>query len=179
MQIRFLIIALFIGFSACFLSCNTTTPEKYFDISVLNSNTLLGFAEQGPFREFETPSAKMDEKGKVAPEKRADHLTVKIQIIEAALAKIESLTETEETKDMLRTSKALHEYVLPVYKNEYVQLAKLYDDGAAKDKIASQTQLIHDKYYSGFKDLYLKLVSIGKAYAAKHSINVRWGNEPM
>ncbi len=175
MKIRFLLKFLFLGFSVCFMSCNSATPENYFDRTILNSNSFVGFAER--FRDFESPSIKLNEKGEQVPMKRMEAISTKIQIIEAGFVKVKDLKETEETKDMVQTAKALHEYVLPVYKTEYVQLAKLYDEGASKEKIADQTQMIHDKYYSGFEDLFNKLISIGKVYAAKHSIKAQWPDE--
>jgi hypothetical protein len=69
----------------------------------------------------------------------------------------------------------LHEYVLPVYKTEYQQLAKLYDKGASKKEIQSLTQSIHDKYYPGFDELFNKLTTTAKAFAEKHNIKVNWG----
>jgi hypothetical protein len=67
--------------------------------------------------------------------------------------------------------------VLPVYKTEYTKLAKLYDDGAPKEAIVAQAQMIYDKYYPGFQNIYDKLISIGKPYAAKYSIKVQWPDE--
>lgn len=41
------------------MGCNSVTPEKCFDIAVLNSNMLVGFANEGQIRELESPSVKM------------------------------------------------------------------------------------------------------------------------
>ena len=78
---------------------------------------------------------------------------------------------------MLQTSLALHDYILPVYKTEYQQLAKLYDEGASNEKIQLQAQMINQKYYSHFDELYTKLISIGKLYAEQNSIKVNWGDQ--
>jgi len=75
---------------------------------------------------------------------------------------------------MLHASVAVYEYVLPVFKNEYVQLAKLYDDGATKEQIASLSKSIQDKYFLGFKDRIDSLIAAGKIYAAEHQIKVNW-----
>ncbi len=77
---------------------------------------------------------------------------------------------------MLATSVSLHEYILQVYKNEYQQLAKLYDESAPTEQIQSLTQTIHDKYYPCFDELYNKLIAIGKSYAGKNNIKVNWAN---
>lgn len=158
-------------------ACNSATPEKYFDLAVLNSNMMMGFANEGLQRELDQPSGKMvnGDKDHPVPMMRKEIIDDKIQYLGEALEKIKQLKETEDTKDMLEASITLHEYILPVYKNEYQQLAKLYDDTASPEEIKLLTQTIHDKYYTGFDELYNKLISIGKLYAEKHKIKVNWG----
>lgn len=157
-------------------ACNTATPENYFDRAVLNSNMLVGFANRGLERELEQPSVKMvdGDVNRTEPMKRKEIIDGKIQYMEEQLGKIKNLKITDDTKEMLESSIGLHEYVLPVYKNEYQQLAKLYDDGAPNEQTQSLTQLIHDKYYPRFDELYNKLIATGKVYAAKHNIKVNW-----
>lgn len=159
---------------ACFcllLAACSNTPEEYFDQAVLNSNMLFGFADDIQLRELEQPSATM-ENGKVVPMKRSKSMAEKIEFVEAALKKIKALKETAETKEMLQNSIALHEFVLPVYKNEYMQLAALYDNGAAKEQIEMQAKAIHDKYFQQYAALSDKLIVSGRAYAAKNGIKL-------
>ena len=59
---RYLFLLLAFFYYLTFVSCNTTTPEKYFGLAVLNANMQFGFADDGLLRQFESPSAKMDEK---------------------------------------------------------------------------------------------------------------------
>lgn len=165
---------LFIGCCIFSMSCNTATPENYFDRAVLASNMLGGFAD-GQLRELASPSAKLGDNGTTVPMKRKEELDQKIKFIEEDFDKLKSLKETKETKEMLKASIAMYEYVLPVFKTEYQQLAKLYDDGAPKQSTEALTKLIHDKYYDHYHELYEKLISIGKLYAEKHSIQVNWG----
>ncbi|MEI9810085.1 MAG: hypothetical protein WDO16_20680 [Bacteroidota bacterium] len=155
-----------------------STPENYFDRAVLNTNTLVGFANDGLQRELDQPSMKMVNGDKDHPVqmKRREIMDNKIRFLEEDMGKLNGLKETDDTREMLQTSKALNEYVLAVYKNEYQQLAKLYDDIADKDQVQSLIQSIHDKYYAGFDELYKKLIAIGKSYAEKHSIKVNWAN---
>ncbi len=47
--------ALIIAFAVS--ACNTTTLDQYFDITVLNSNLIAGFANGGDFQQMETPPA--------------------------------------------------------------------------------------------------------------------------
>lgn len=159
-----------------FTSCNTRTPENYFDIAVLNCNMMHGFADDGMQRELENPTVKLVEgtKDQTEPMKRKEIVESKIQFVETNLQKIKQLKPTEDTKDMLQASLALYEYVLPVYKNEYQQLAGLYDAGAPAEQIRSLQQSIDEKYYSGFVELFDKLTGAAKPYAEKHHIQVNW-----
>jgi hypothetical protein len=90
------------------------------------------------------------------------------------LEELEGLKETDDTKDILQAFLALHKYVLPVYKNEYQQLAKLYDENAPKESIQAYAKSMYDKYFSTFATLHDKLTAAGKVYAEKHKINVNW-----
>lgn len=167
---------LFIGLVCTAAACNMATPEEYFDQAVLNTNMLSGFANEGFYRELEQPSVKLNETtGKTEPMKRSELVADKIAWAEQSLKKIKALHPTDETKDMLQTSTALFEYVLPAYKNDYTQLSKLYDDNAPKSQIDAKAEAIYNKYYAGFEEQYKKLISLGKPYAAAHNIKVEWG----
>lgn len=158
-------------------ACNAPAPKKYFDMAVLNCNMMTGFANEGMQRELDNPAVRMaeDDKGKAVPVKRKEVIDSKIEFLEANMKQLKKLKETMDSKDMLQASVALHEYVLPVYKTEYRQLAKLYDNGVSKKEIQSLTQSIHDKYYTGFDELFTKLTATGKSFAEKHNIKVDRG----
>ena len=158
------------------VSCNFTSPEKYFDVAVLNSNMLVGFAGDGQLREIESPSVRMVENStQTAPIPRGEIVEGKISFVELNLAKLKSLKETPDNAEILQGSIALHEYILPVYKIEYMQLAKLYDQKVPEEQIQSFAAAIHDKYYAEFDKRYNKLINAGKQYAARHGIKVNWG----
>jgi hypothetical protein len=153
-----------------------STPEDYFGIAVLNSNMFVGFAGDGLLRQFDAPSAKMSEtNGQPVAMKRSEVAAMNITFTQEAYDKLKGLKETAETKEMLQTSIAMYEYILPVYKKEYKELAALYDSGAPKEKLEAQAKAIHDKYYAGYHMIYEKLIGLGKLYAAKHNIKVNWG----
>ena len=102
---------------------------------------LVGFANAGQLREWESPSGKLAENSsQPVAIKRNEIIDQKTKFIETNLEKLRELEVTPDTKGMLQTSLALHEYILPVCKMEYVQLAKLYDEGAANEKIQLQAQ---------------------------------------
>lgn len=126
-------------------------------------------------RQLDAPSTKLDASGKEQDMKRSEIINSKIQIIETDFEKVKALKPTDETKDMISASLSLYNYVLPVYKTEYVQLAQLFDSNAPSDQIESLTNTIQEKYSAGFKEHYDKLIEIGKVYAAKNNIKVNWG----
>jgi len=167
--------SIFVCCCLVFASCNTATPEKYFDLAVLNTNMLTGFADDGEARQFESPSAKMDDKGQAVAMKRSEVIDTKLKFLEEDVKKLKGLKETPDTREMLQTSLSVYEYVLPVYKTEYVQLARLYDEGASKETIEAHVKTIHEKYFPRYSELLARLISIGKIYAERHSIKVNWG----
>jgi hypothetical protein len=135
-----------------------------------------GFAGEGLQRELDYPSVKLVEgtTNQTEPMKRKEIIDNKIQYVETNLDKIKRLKETDDSKDLLQASRALHEYVLPVYKNEYRQLATLYDEKVSEGQTQSLAQSIRDKYYQGFGERFDKLTAAGKLYAEKHHIQVNW-----
>ncbi|MDB5205877.1 MAG: hypothetical protein JWR72_952 [Flavisolibacter sp.] len=154
-------------------SCNTATPEKCFDIAVLNSDFLVGFASDGQLSKLESPSIKMGKtKDEFAPMLRKEVINTKMAFIEETFEKIKDLQETTDTKDIRLASIALYEYVLPVYKTEYVALAKMYDEGASKEQTRAGGAAISNNHYSKFEELYGKLISSGKLYAEKNNIKL-------
>src|SRR5204862_702801 len=120
-----------------FIACNSPAPGKYFDIAILNCNLMHGFAGTGLQRELESPSVKMIDgnKDKFESMKRKEIIDDKIQMLEASREKLKSLKETDDARDILKAASALYDFVLPVYKNEYRELANLYDENAPKESI--------------------------------------------
>ena len=168
----------FIALVLVFCSCNMNSPVDYFSRAALNCNLMYGFAGNVFHRQLAEPSVKLvDEKTmKTEPMKRTEFVQNKITSIEESFEKVKALGDDKEAADMIKASKEIHEFVLPVYKNEYMQVAKLYDDGADKLKIEEAENQIIQKYQTRFLDLYDKLWAAGKAYAAKNGITVRETN---
>lgn len=155
-------------------SCDTATPQKYFDVAVLNSNRIVGFAGTMLSRELETTSVKADEKGQTVPMKRQEVIDNHIQFAEEMLDKLNGFGNNEDAAAIVSSSKALYSFILPVYKKEYTALAKLYDESAPKEKITALDAQIKEQYAPKFEALYNDLISKGKLYAAKHNIKVNW-----
>ncbi len=161
----------------CFTGCETATPQNYFDRAVLNSNMVVGFANKGLLRQLESTSITMDPKtGKEMPMNRIDVIKQDIRFLEEHMEKLNNLKPTTDSKEMLQASIAMYEYVMPVYKNEYVQLADMFDRGQSKEQINAFANTIHARHAERFDMLYKKLISVGKQYAARHNIVVNWND---
>ncbi len=108
------------SFGCCLIlvACEPATPENYFDRAVLNTNLMHGFAGSALRRELESPSVKLSEagKGETFSMKRKEVVDDKTASIETNFEKVKKLRETDDTRDILRASIALYEYVLPIYK---------------------------------------------------------------
>jgi hypothetical protein len=170
------LIAIALGLSLT--SCNNVSPEKYFDEAVLNVNLITPFGGQAALNSLAHPSVKLvpGTKDQTTPMTRKEIVEDQIQRVEANLVKIKALPDSEETRDMVQTSIKLHEFVLPVYKTEYRQLAKLYDEDGSQPERVSRAHEIDTKYLAGYQTFFNRLVELGKAYAEKHHIKVEWQN---
>ena len=161
----------------CFIfsSCTTPAPEKYFDVAVLNSNMVVGFANNSLSRELEMPSMKMmgstDEPVAMT---RTEIIEDKINFSKKVLSDLEDLNKTSDASDILTTSIAMYEFVINVYETDYLALAKLYDEGAPRETIAAFDAALKAKHASMFELHYENLIRSGKQYAARHNIKVNW-----
>jgi hypothetical protein len=163
------------GFMVVLLSCNSPSPEKAFDVAVLNSNMFVGFAGSGMERELQSPSVKMGAtKDAVVTMKHTEVVELKLKFAEENYDKLKNFSQTDDSKDIIQNSIALHELIIPVYKNEYMQLAKLYDSNASKSDMEKLGNAIRDKYFLKFEAAYNQLISKGKLFAKEHHIEVRW-----
>jgi hypothetical protein len=158
-------------------ACNPPGPERYFDLAVLNSNMMTGFAGEGMERELRDPSVKMVDgnKDRIEPMKRKEIVDGKTTFFEENLKKLKNLRLTDDTKEIVSKSISLHEYILPVYKNEYTQLAKLYDEKGDSSDLESLSRSINEKYFPEFEKMLDELTIAGKAFAQRHQIKVNWG----
>lgn len=173
---QFISLFLLVPVYGLFTGCSDSSPEHTFNTAVLSCNMIHDFATDGLLRQLESPSVRMvgSDPNNVAQMKRKEVIEDKIQQVTDYHNKVKQLKETADSKEMIGASRALYDYVLPVYKTEYMELARLYDEGSAKESIASYAQSIQDKYYPGFAERFDKVTAAGKLYAKEHNINVQW-----
>jgi len=173
---QFIILFLLVPVYGLLTGCSDSSPEHTFNTAVLSCNMIHDFASNGFLRQLESPSVQMvgGDPNNTAPMKRKEVIDNKIQQVSDYYKKVKQLKETEDSKEVVGASRELYNYALPVYEKEYRELARLYDEGAAKESIASYAQGIQDKYYQGFAERFDKVTAAGKLYAKKHDINVQW-----
>ena len=151
-------------------SCNTTTPEQYFDRTTLNTNTISSFGK----RDF-IDYLNFDKNGKnLKTRSCVEHVQSKINFLETDLKKIENLKVTEDTKTMIEASLALFTNVDSLYKTEYLQLAKHIDDGASKEEIMQAISSLELKYNPHLIKQYQILKDAAIPYAEKNDIVVKF-----
>lgn len=178
MKTKHITCLLLLGLFMTLTACNTATPENYFDKAILNTNMFNDFASENFTRQLVASTIQhTDVQLPKQIEPAAGIVKNKVLYIENALKGVKALKQTDDTREMLQTAIALHEYVLPVYKNEYTALAKMCDSGASKEDISARALDIDNKYARHFEDLFDKLTSLGKIYAQAHNINVTWGRD--
>lgn len=124
--------------------------------------------------QLENPSVKLTPSGETAPMTRKEIVDGHIRSIDESYQTTKMLGESDDNREMLRTSIALYEYVLPVYRNEYSQLAALYDRGAAKAELEAAYKAIAGKYLKGYQEKTDSLIAAGKPFAKRHGIRVKW-----
>lgn len=162
---------------ACLVSsCEKATPEKTFTTAVLNCNLLHGFAGNVMERRLSEPGVKLANPGSTdaIPMTRKEDMNILIQTVEEAYEKIKKLPETEDTKEMLKASRAVFDFTLPVLKGEYMELARLYDEGGTRKEIDFMQLTIRSKYQKEFEARMEALTAVAKPYAAKNNIKVQW-----
>lgn len=171
-------LLVFLASFAIIASSCSHSPREYFDQAALNCNMLYGFAGYELKRDLSTPSEKLvDEKTmKMAPVTRTEVVKDKLARVEENYGKVKKLGSNADADEMLKAAAALYEFVIPVYKNEYTQLAALYDENAPAEKIAAAEKNITDKYAGKFEELYNNVIKTGTAYAEKNGIEVRQVN---
>lgn len=160
----------------CLLPSCGDSPKTCFDRAVLNCNMIHDFAGKGMEQQLASPSVKLTgaKPGETAPMTRKEVVDDKIAFVQQSLAKVRQLRQTDDNRDIVQASIALHEYVLPVYRDDYQRLARLYDNGAPPAEIGQLASAIATKHRAPFQTLSDRLTTAGKAYASRHDIKVMW-----
>lgn len=156
-------------------ACNTTTPEKYFDVSVLNANAIGRFGGKEIYETLQETPQSFDEKSKkMVPSSYVEYVKFRTSYAEKAYKDVQALKETEETKAMLNASKDLFSFAVDKQKKDYLSIAAMKDAHAPDDSIKQAAIRFNEQYQDAFAQKYDKLMELGKAYADKHNIKIQF-----
>lgn len=169
-------LPLLAAISCLVASCEFATPDDYFGRAVLNLNFFRDFAGKRMDGELKQPSMKLSEGAgsEIVQMTRKEVVADKIAFAETSYEKVKKLKRSDDTRAMLQASKAVYEYILPVYRNEYQELARLYDSKAPQAEIDTLSQSIREKYAAGYQERMEALVSAAKPFAERHHLKVSW-----
>lgn len=173
------LIFLYLSTFVFLISCNRPSPDQFFQTTVLNTNVLVGFATERFTKELVDNTIEFPDVP--ASKKNGDEaqqiIQSKIGYIEQTIQRIEDATPPDEDGETIKVkSLELYNFVLPVYKKEYLDLAKLCDTKRPEADIAAASTKVIETFGPSFEERYVALLELGKAYAEKHSLNVSFGN---
>lgn len=179
MKANTVIFTLFISMIAVISACNRPSADKFFQRTVLNTNILHDFAQASFTRTL--TSTMVAHKGMPADQQQNNQaqqiVEAKIAYVEQTIGRIEDMTPPDADAGAIKgKSLALYHYVLPVYKKEYMDIAMRCDKKEDVEVIEQLALAVEEKYGEGFENLYLEVLELGKAYAEKHNLNVKFGN---
>lgn len=165
-----------VAFSLCLQSCSESA-DKFFGIAVLNTNMINDFGTPILAKHIDDNTLEFDDipSSKNKGDEAENDVKNKILYLEKSLNDIKALSDGDEMRKKIKNeSIALYEFVIPVYKNEYMAYAKLCDSKAPKEQKDEIIKSIEQKYYADFEAKYESLLSNGKAFAQQNNINVNF-----
>lgn len=173
---RYCALALLVILSLSIQSC-AEPADKFFATAILNTNTITDFATPTLAKHINDETTEFPDIP--SSKKNGDEAVKMVQnnilYMEKSLNDIKALNaNSDDRKAIKEKSLALYEFVIPIYKKEYINYAKLCDGKADQAKKDDLELLIEQKYGAKFEMMYTDLVNIGKAFAEKNNLNVDW-----
>ncbi|CAM3642003.1 hypothetical protein [Flavobacterium chungbukense] len=157
-------------------SCNNLSPDKTFDIAVLNSNLLSRFGGKEISDKLQTEAQVYDEsQKKMIPSSYYDSFKYDITNLETRFQTIKDIAEDEDNKEILQASKDLFSYVISKQKEGYLPIAKMKDEKASPEQIQKAIVDFDTSTQNEVDAKFNKLMTAGKAYAEKHNIDAKFG----
>lgn len=167
----------FLGLLIGMISCNTPSPDSFFQTTILNVNIIRDFSSENTTRELESQAVEFE--GHPESKKNGNEaqqvIENKVAYIKQTIEEINALTPPDEDAKLIKEkSLALFNYVLPVYENDYMKMAKQCDAKDSKENIETLAIEIDKKYGDEFSNKHDELLNLGKSYADKHNLNVKF-----
>ncbi len=173
--------SLFLLFAfAIFQSCiSLDTPQDYFDRTTLSTNAIsdLGkkdFEDMKRLKEQNAMRIVVNDESK-STEKYEEYVkTGMLFRIGRYVERINDLKPTEETEDLIKASLEVFNFVKSKYENEYIEIAKMMDNGESEDKINKKIEQFEKTNLPVFYEKMEKLTAIAIPYAESNGINVKF-----
>jgi hypothetical protein len=168
---------IFLLITSTLASCTMPiSADKFFGIAVLNTNLINTFATPQAAKRIQDQTIEFEDmpSSKKKGDEARKNVETTVLTLEQALEKVKELPDSESTQEIKNEAVALYEYVLPVYKNEYMAYAKLCDAKGPQDQKDAIIQTINDKYAASFERMYSSFLVKGKAFADANNLNVNW-----
>ncbi|MFD1601990.1 hypothetical protein ACFSJW_24325 [Flavobacterium artemisiae] len=165
-----------IATSLTFTSCNSVSPQKTFEIAVLNSNLLSRFGSKEINEKLQSEAMVYDQsQKKMIPSSYHDAFKYDITNLETRFQTIKDIPEDEDNKELLQASKDLFSYVITKQKEGYLPIAKMKDEKAPDEQIQKAMSDFDASTQTEADAKFTKLMNVGKAYAEKHNIDATFG----
>lgn len=167
---------LLIAGSLFFTSCNNYTPEKTFEIAVLNSNLLSSFGSTQINQQLASdPQVYNDTTKNMVPSSYYDSFQFQIADLEKRFKTIAEIKENQDNKELLAASKDLFSYAIAKEKEGYLPIAKMKDKKVSPEQIEKAIADFDASTQDDIEVKFTKLMNVAKAYVAKHNINAKIG----
>ncbi len=163
-----------------FVSCQKETPQKVIEKTVLKANLLManygiGYFEQLKELQKNEYLTYYDSDGEEYAATYSQYLhKVTIPDLEKSLREIQRLAVNEDSKELISTSVALFEFCIDFYKQDYAEIAYMYDEGKTQQEINQLLREFKAKSLEEFKEKNRTLEEAAKIYAEKKGVNLKF-----
>lgn len=144
-------------------ACNTTTPQKYVEVTVLNTNLVTAYFRPAFFEEIKGNQGNA-----------VDYIQQRTTMgLDQAIEKVEQLEATDETRPLIDASMDVLTYGKQLFDSEYTTVAKMIDDGAEEPAIDSAITQLFEKNGPILDEKLNALDAVAMPYAEKHGIELQ------
>ncbi|WP_163410715.1 hypothetical protein [Flavobacterium ajazii] len=175
------IIALVV-LSTVLFSCNFFTdssPNRVFELIGLNANKIPQSFER-VFKEYYqqkvngTLQALADDQKSMRPSTCVEAVNFYYgNTFKEDIKKINSLSQTEETKPIIEAGIELFKYAQEVQTNDFPKIAKMIDDGKTEEEVNRAAKELDDTKGIELDKKYEKVMKLLLPYADKHGVEYK------
>ncbi len=159
---HFLKLSLFTAFVTTMVGCNNTSPQKYVEIAVLNTNLVTAYYRPPYFEEM------MSHQGNAVDYVRQQT----IPSLEQAIEKVKNLRVTDETKGLIDASLDFLVYGKELFETEYIDIAQMVDDNEPQAAIDTAITRVFDQHDPFLVEKLDRLEAVAIPFAEKHGVDL-------